>query len=140
MVVPDISSTERPHAPTAGDERRSARSDTNQWSWPSAPAWMNTQRSSGTPADRAAATEHSTRAAAWSVWMLAFISFRYGKPIILLSAEGVRISSGVRATRDQAAGLAAATSEKRDHSLEIFSWWAPTDSSAAARMAFSNTG
>src|SRR5205807_4346131 len=139
-VVPDISNTARPQAPRAGEERRSARSETNQWSWPSAPACTNTQRSSGTPADLAASTEHTIRAAAWSVWMLAFMSFRYGNPIILLSAEAVRISSGVRATGDQAAGLCEATSEKRDHRREIFSWCWPTDSAAAALMAFSNTG
>src|SRR5439155_23131685 len=103
----------------AGDETKSARDDTHQWSWASAPANGNTQRSRGTPAASAAPAEQTISAAAWSVWMLAFISFGYGKPIMRLSSVTVRISSAVRASGNHAYGLPAATALKRAHRSEI---------------------
>src|SRR5207302_6069475 len=110
---PARANTARPMAAMAGEECRSARSDTNRWSWASAPAHGNTQRSSGTPAALAASTEHMIRAAAWSVSRLAFMALVYGKPIIRLSDVTVAMSSAVLASRDQAFGLAAATSLNR---------------------------
>src|SRR5947207_6532507 len=105
----------RAQAAMAGLEWRFWRSLTNQWSWASAPDSGKTQRSSGTPAARAASTEQRMTPAAWSVWMLAFISFGYGNPIMRLSALGVPISSADLASGDQACGFDAATSENRDH-------------------------
>src|SRR5207302_8973007 len=131
--TPASSNTVRAMAPIAGDECRSARSDTNQWSWASAPAHANTQRSSGTPADRAASTEHMIRAAAWSVSRLAFMAFVYGNPIMRLSAVTVPISAAVLASRDQAQGLAAATWLKRDQRAATLAWWSSIDSPAVAR-------
>src|SRR5689334_11752242 len=118
--APARAKARRAQAAMAGLEWRFSRSLTNQWSWASAPDTGNTQRSSGTPAARAASTEQRMSPAAWSVWMLAFISFGYGKPIMRLSADGVRISSAVLASGDQAYGFLAAVSEKRDHSSETF--------------------
>src|SRR5438067_1420784 len=140
MPAPASSSAACPARRMAGEEWRSARSDTNQWSWASAPDHGKTQRSWGTPEARAASTEHMIRAAAWSVSRLAFMALVYGKPISRLSAETVAISSAVFAVGDQAWGLADATSLKRAHSEAILSWWASIDSPAAARRAFSKTG
>src|SRR5947208_11897988 len=91
----------------AGDECRSARSETNQWSWASAPDHGNTHFSSGTPAARAASTEHTITAADWSVSRLAFMALVYGNPIHRLSAVTVAISEAVRSSRDNAWGLRA---------------------------------
>ena len=79
-------------------------------------------------------------AAAWSVWMLAFISFGYGKPIMRLSGVTVRISSAVRASGDHAYGLVAATAEKPAHSSDTRRWCSSTVSPLAARSAFSKIG
>src|SRR5437879_2325985 len=109
-----------PLSAMAGEECRLSRLETNQWSWASEPAHGKTHWPSGTPAARAASTEHSNTAAAWSVCMLAFISLGYGKPIMRLSGPGVRISSGVRKCGDHAYGFDSATRENRDHSWLIF--------------------
>ena len=124
----------------AGEERRSARSDTNQWSWASAPDHGNTHFSSGTPSARASETEHMITAADWSVSRLAFMALVYGKPIHRLSAVTVAISSAVCARRDHACGFWAATALKRAHNEAILCWCSSMDSPAAARRAFSNTG
>src|SRR2546421_13125269 len=106
----------------AGDECRSARSETNQWSWASAPDHGNTHLSSGTPAARAASTEHTMIAAAWSVSRLAFMAFGYGNPIQRLSAVTGPISSGVFSSRNQAWGVRAATELNRDPSEAVLCW------------------
>ena len=63
---------------TAGDEWKSARWDRYQWSSASAPERGKTQRSRGTPAASATATEHRRRAAPWSTCMFAVRSLVYG--------------------------------------------------------------
>ena len=73
-------------------------------------------RSSGTPAARAASSEHNSTAAPWSTSMLAHIRFGYGKHTMRLSGVTVRTSSGEYAVRDHALGFSAATAENRAHS------------------------
>src|SRR4051794_15970098 len=109
MPMPASDKAERPAKRIAGDECRLSRSDTNQWSWVSVPDHGNTHLSSGTPAARAASTEHTMRAADWSVSRLAFIAFVYGKPIQRLSAVTVAISSADFSSPNHAWGLRAAT-------------------------------
>ena len=58
------------------------------------PLCGNTQRSRGTPRASARSAEQRITAALCSTALFEFIRFVYGKPIILLSALGVRISSG----------------------------------------------
>ena len=77
-VAPAAASVEAPASRMAGDEWKSNRWERNQWSSASAPASGNTQRSSGTPAARAAATEQMSNAAPWSTCMLAVSSLVYG--------------------------------------------------------------
>ena len=71
MPRPACSSAAAPASRMAGERCSSGRSERNQWSLPSAPASGKTQRSSGTPAARAAATEHTMKPAPWSTCMLA---------------------------------------------------------------------
>ena len=59
------------------------------------PLCGNTQRSRGTPSASARSTEHRITAAPCSTALLEFSRFVYGKPIIRLSGDGVRISSAV---------------------------------------------
>src|SRR5687768_16904421 len=92
------------------------------------------------PSDRAASTEQTTTAAAWSVDRLEFMYFGYGKPIMRLSGVTVRISSEDRAFGVHACGLRAPTSENAAHSRATFSWCSSTPSPAAARSAFSKIG
>ena len=62
----------------AGDECRSARFDTYQWSWAPVPEWGKTHRSVGTPIERAASTEQRMRPALCSTLLFEFMSFVYG--------------------------------------------------------------
>src|SRR2546423_7742941 len=122
MAVPATARAARPAVRMAGDECRSARSETNQWSNASAPDQGKTHFSSGTPVERAASTEHRMTAADWSVSRLAFIALVYGNPIHRLSAVTVAMSDAVRASGDQAFGLVAATSLKCAHTAASLSW------------------
>ena len=58
-------------------------------------------------------------AAPWSTCMLAVQSLGYGNDTMRLPGPGVTMSSGVRAVRIHACGLAAATALKRDHSAPM---------------------
>src|SRR5205807_6377186 len=138
MPTPASDRAAPPATRMAGDEYRFSRSDTNQWSWASAPDHGNTHFASGTPAALAASTEHTMTAADWSVSRLAFMALVYGKPIQRLSAVTVAISSIDFSSPNQAWGLRAATELNLDHSAAIFCWCASIDSPAAARSAFSN--
>src|SRR5689334_3457037 len=102
MPTPASDSADRPAKRMAGDECRFSRSDTNQWSWASAPDHGNTHLSSGTPAARAASTEQTMSAADWSVSRLAFMALVYGKPIQRLSAVTVAISEADFSSPNQA--------------------------------------
>src|SRR6184192_4860729 len=116
MPIPASSNAARPASLIAGDECRFSRSETNQWSWASAPDHGKTHFSSGTRAARAASTEHMMTAADWSVSRLAFMALVYGKPIQRLSAVTVAISSIDFSSPNQAWGLRAATELNLDHS------------------------
>ena len=124
----------------AGEERRSARCERNQWSWASAPDSGKTHRSSGTPARRAAATEHRIRAAPWSTRSLAFMSFGYGNDTMRLVGPTVRISSPSRRCVSTRRGSSAATAENAPTSPTPAAGARRCVSPAAARKAFSNRG
>ncbi len=57
-----------------------------------------------------------------------------------LPGPGVTMSSGVRAVRIHACGLAAATALKRDHSAPMRARCSCSVQPLAARSAFSNRG
>ena len=63
------------------------------------------------PRARASPTDVIRTDAAWSTSMMAFISFGYGNPIIRFDGVTVAISSALRACRNQACGLSAATAD-----------------------------
>ncbi len=93
IPTPARLSAARPPARTAGVWLNDHRLETNGCSWQSAPEWGNTQRSSGTPRDRARPAEHMSSAAAWSTSLLEFMYLGYGSPIMRLDGPGVRISA-----------------------------------------------
>src|SRR6476620_12315240 len=101
---------------------------------------MKTQRSCGTPSAAAFSAEHTMTAAAMSTSLLEFMYLVYGRPTIRFDGDGVRISCGVRACCNHAAGLCEATVLNRDHSALIRCRWRSVDRPARARIAVSNIG
>ena len=87
-------------------------------------ACANTQRSRGTPAAAAASAQQRISAVAWSTWMFAVSRFRYGSETGRLSGVAASNSSASNCCRIRAWGFAAATFEKRDHSVAISRPWA----------------
>ena len=79
-------------------------------------------------------------AAAMSTSLLEFMYLVYGRPTIRLCKDGVRISSAVRAVRDHAEGLSAATWLNRDHNSLMVLRCSSGDEPLAARTALSKRG
>ena len=105
----------RPAMRMAGEECRSARLDTNQWSWASAPAVREHPAvRAGRRARSAASTEHMMqRRRPARPSLLEFISFVYGNPIMRLSGGGADLARRCSALADPGvAGSPAATSLK----------------------------
>ena len=138
--MPARAKASRPARRSAGEEHRSARLDTYQWSTASVPAWRNTQRSRGTPARSAAATEQTMRPDPWSTWLFEHSRFGYGNEIIRLSGVGSVSSSGVNDRWIHASGFLAATSENADHSRPSRRRCSSTPRPSRARSATSNSG
>ena len=76
---------------------------------------------------RARPAEVSSTAADWSTRSMAFMYFVYGKDTMRLLGPGRVISSALRRVRNQAGGLAAATSLKPESS-------SPTAARCASRL------
>ena len=140
MPIPASWSACAPPSAIAGVSANVHRLLMNGCSWQSLPDSGNTHRSRGTPSDSARSTEHMISAAAMSTSLLEFMYFGYGKPIIRLAGDTVRISSADFGSRIHALGLAAATALNLAHSSLILTWCSSTDSPAAARIAVSNIG
>ena len=119
----------------AGEEARSARSETNHSSVAEAPACRNTHFSWGTPSAAAAATLVTTTPAARSTCRLAHISFVYGSETARLAGVTVAISSAVRAVGSHAYEFSAATALCRAHRSAIAARCSASSVPAAPRSA-----
>ena len=134
MDASTAASAARPQAAIAGERCSASRSPTNQWSCACAVARTHASGSG------ARSSRQISRAAAWSTWMLAFMHFRYGEETRRLAGPGVTTASALIASRDQASGLAAATSLKRAHQGAIAASCSSSERPAAPRSACSNIG
>ena len=138
MPMPACSKARVPATAKPGLRWSSARSDTGTTWFDSMPATMNVQRSGGTPWARAASTEQTRIAAAWSTFHCDVCHLLYGKAIGRLAGPGVRISSAVIGWRFHASGFWAATALKRAHSPATVAAWSSGDCPSARRRAFSS--
>ncbi len=129
----------RPAAAMAGDRPGSGRATGKRTSVASAPAQMKTARSA-TPAATAVASEQTIKAAPWSEPRKALIRLVYGSATMRLSGDGVAMASAVRASGNQAYGLAAATSVNGANSSPMTRRWAAASRPARAAITLSNRG
>ena len=83
----------------------------------------NTHRSAGTPAARAASTEHRISAAAWSTTHWLTCHLLYGEAMARLPGPGSRSSAAVRGAANAAVGLVVATALYAAQSSAMSSSW-----------------
>src|SRR5689334_23324413 len=98
---------------------------------------MNTHRSLGTAARRAAWALVTISPVAMLTWMLAVSSLVYGADTSRFWAVGVAICCAVNSRLIQAKGLSLATAERRDQSPAMLLRWTSGAVPASARTALS---